>query len=149
MEYDHNEIRESLTEHSETMSKDMETSHQEINNNKATTGVNNETTQETINDNRPTVILEHTNKESEPVNKKLRETEDMKTPEGETTTGDTVENQIEGPEPTELLSFQEMMVKCRREQIPQPVENSFERAREEMINDIRLWREEIIQLWRE
>ena len=63
--------------------------------------------------------------------------------------GDTVENLLKEPEPTELISFQEMMVECRREQFPQPVENSFEKAREEMINDIRLWREEIIQQWRE
>ena len=100
-EYDHNEIRESLNEHSETMSKDMGTPHQKINNNKDTTGVDNETTQEILNDIRP--ILKHTNKEPEPLNKKLRETKDTKTPEGETTAGDTIENQPEGPEPTEML----------------------------------------------
>ena len=72
----------------------------------------------------------HTNINSEPKNKELMETPDTKTPEGEVNASDTVENQPKELEPTELLSFQEMMAECRREQSPQPVENHFEEARD-------------------
>ena len=136
-ENDYNELCESLNEHSETVDKNIENPHQKINNNDDTTGVNNKATQEIINDNKPIIILEHTNKNPEPVNKKLRETKNTKTPEGEATAGDTMENQPDGPVPTEMTDFQEMMVKCMREQFPQTIKNSFEKAREEMINDIR------------
>ena len=112
-------------------------------------GINNKTAQEPMNNNKPTATLEQVNKEPEPINKKLSETKDAKTPEGRTTAGDTVEDQTGGTEPTERTDFQEMMVECVREPFPQTMRNSYEEAREEMINDIRLWREEIIQLWRD
>ena len=54
-------------------------------------------------------ILESPNEPNETMSK------DTKTPEGEVTAGDTVENLLKEPEPTELLSFQEMMVECNKE----------------------------------
>ena len=115
----------------------METPYQKINNNNDTTEVNDKAVQEMVNDNKLAVSLEHTNIKPEPVNKKLIETQDTKTPEGEVTASDTTENQPEGPKPTEMMDFQEMMVESIREQSPQTIKSSFEKAREEMINDIR------------
>ena len=146
---DHNELYESPSEHSEVTNENIKTPYQKVNKGNDTTEENDEAVQEMVSDNAPTVNFEYTNINSKTENKEVMETPDTKTPEGEVNASDTIENQPKEPEPTELLSFQKMMMECRREQFPQPVENRFEEAREEMVNDIRLWREEIIQQWRE
>ena len=68
-------------EHGETVNKNMETPYKKINNNNGVTEVNNKDTKEIINVHKPLIIIENTDKNPEPLNKKLKETNNTKTPE--------------------------------------------------------------------
>ena len=59
------------------------------------TGVNNKDTQEIINDNKPIIIIEHANKNPEPLDEELKETSNTETPEVDNTADNTVRNQLE------------------------------------------------------
>ena len=85
-------------EHSETVNKNMETPYKKINNN----------------DNKPLIIIENIDKNTEPLNKKIKETKNMKTPEVEVTGGNTIENQLEKPTITKE-KFQETMIRMMTE----------------------------------
>ena len=133
---DQNELYESPSEHCEVTNENIKTPYQEENKDNDTTGENDEAVQGMVSDNAPTVNVEYTNINSKTENKEVM-------------ASDTIKNQPKEIASTELLSFQKIMMECREKQFPHPVENSFEKVREEMMNDIRLWREEIIQQWRE
>ena len=146
---DHNELQGYPSEDSEVTNENIITPYQKVNRVNDTTEESSEAVQEMVSDNAPTVNFEYANINSKTENREVMETPDTLTPEGEVNVSDIIKDQPKEIASTELLSFQRMMMECRKEQFPQPVENSFEKAREEMVNDIRLWREEIIQQWRE
>ena len=146
---DHNELQGYPSEDSEVTNENIKTPYQKVNRVNDTTEESSEAVQEMVSDNATTVNFEYANINSKTENREVMDTPDTQTPEGEVNASDIIKDQPKEIASTELLSFQRMMMECRKEQFPQPVENSFEKAREEMVKDIRLWREEIIQQWRE